>query len=218
MDYMVNRRVIIENNAKAKQAIYDELRTKSYDRNKKDIELTEGQWVLWNINAHFVGNKRKLGPKWIGPYEITKIWNNRQSFTIRVISDKLSEYQDYNKNPMNSVKVPHYKRIFASFKHKKHSTNDEEQLFEFNVPRSQIKPYFKRYEQHFDSIQSPIEFAKVSIKKEIAKSIQQIHDVKAMSNPSKDAQNLRLHHEQQLSFNYLSMLNLSDIQIQWNMK
>ena len=154
IDYLVNRQTIIKNNANERQKIYDELREKSHAKERADKEYEIGQKVLWNINSRFTGNRRKLGPKWIGPYEIVKIFNDYQNFKIRVIPLIPSE----KNNPMNKHKLP-----------KKIINQNPDIVEEFNVPRDQIKPYHPSYEHAFDGIQSPINLTIKYINKNIQK-------------------------------------------------
>ena len=144
IDYLVNRQTIIRRNANERQRIYDELRQKSYNKDKTDKEYGIGDKVLWNINTQFTGNKRKLGPKWIGPYEIIDIFNDKQNYKLRVIPLPPLEAN----NPMNKHKVP--KRGTS------HGRNNHP-ITEFTVPRDQIKPYYPSYESQFDGTESPLQ-------------------------------------------------------------
>ena len=148
IDYMVNRQTIIRNNANERQRIYDQLRKKNWDKNKHDERLEIGSLVLWNINSQFTGNAQKLGPKWVGPYEVIACFNNQQNFKIRVIP----MMDNNNNNPMNKQKVPMKKTTGIN-------GSTVAIPIEFNVPRSQIKPYKKSFEEQFDGTQSPAQIA-----------------------------------------------------------
>ena len=191
IDYMINRQVIIRNEAAQKQAIYDQLRKKQWDKNRKEMKLEIGHWVLWNINAHFVGNRKKLGPKFVGPYEIVNIFNEEQTFTLRVIPDKLFQNEADRDNPMNKVNIPKYKRFIAPHKHKLDlaSNNNSTELFQFNVPRSQIKPYLKRYEYHFDSIQTPIQSIQDNINNNLTETIEKLYESPNIDNNNNNNSN-----------------------------
>ena len=160
--YMAHRQAIILNDANARQRIYDELRTKSDDK-KRDPSLSYhlNQRVLYNINSHFVGNAHKLGPKWVGPYEITQIFNDGQSYELTVIP-MLGTNEN---NPMNKHITPrratHEYDAIDPEQAKIENRNGSGiiQAQSFIVPRSQIKPYFDRYETHFTGEQSPAEVA-----------------------------------------------------------
>ncbi len=81
------------------------MRKTNYDKHKKDSnsfkEYEIGTRVLWNINSHYNGNKKKLGPHWVGPYEIVALSNDFQSIRIRSIPLANNQL-----NPMNFVKIP----------------------------------------------------------------------------------------------------------------
>ena len=141
IDYMIKRQTILRRNANEKQRIYDTLRKKSFDKNQQQKDYEVGQKVLWNINANYVGNKRKLSAKWIGPYEIVSIFNDGQSYTLKVIPLSPSQQN----HPMNQHRYP--KHI---------SSRNLQQIGQFTVPRSQIKPYFPSFNIRFDGTQSPI--------------------------------------------------------------
>ena len=135
IQYMANRQAIIRKKALEKQRIYDELRKAQYDKKRKDKTYQIGEWVLWNINSHFVGNKSKLGPKWIGPYEIIDKFNDGQNFKIRSIP-----LSDENKVPNNRINLP-----------KRKSSNPKNKIIDDNiitVPRCQIKPYYLSFESY----------------------------------------------------------------------
>ena len=141
-DYLIARQRVIYRDVNAKQLVYDEMRRKLQDKKKSNYKYQLFQRVLWNVNARHTGNRKKFGPKWIGPYEIISIYNDGQNYTLRPV--KLP--QDTYNNPLNQHKLP--KRVI-------HLQNDDP-LQQFNVPREQIKPYFPSFEQRFDGIQSPI--------------------------------------------------------------
>ena len=148
IDFLANRQAILKRRANERQTVYDRIRLNNYQKkNKKKIKQYQiGDKVLWNVSVRFSGNKKKLGPRWVGPYEIIKIFNNGQSYKIKKIPlPPLKE-----NNPMNKHAPP---------KRAKQTDPDEEITTEYYVPREQIKPYFKSYETQFDGIQSPIELS-----------------------------------------------------------
>ena len=147
IEYLIKRQTIIHKNANERQKIYDKIREKQYNKKQKNKELEYklNQRVLWNINSKYTGNQKKLGPKWVGPFEIIDIFNEGQSFTLKLIP---LHGIDKN-NPMNLINKP--KRI-----RNKNGRNLNHELPDtFNVPRSQIKPYYDSFEQQFEGIQSP---------------------------------------------------------------
>ena len=79
------------------------------------------QRVLWNVNAEHTGNKRKFGSKWIGPHEITAIFNDRQNHALCPINLP----QDEQNHPLNQHILP--KRVIHV------QQKDSRQTF--NVPR-----------------------------------------------------------------------------------
>ena len=142
-DYLIRRQRIMHQDTNAKQIIYNEMRERAQNKNKKkSYTFQMFQRVLWNVNAKNTGNCKKFGPKWIGPYEIIAIFNEGQNFTLCPINLP----QDKLNHPLNQHKLP--KRVA-------HILNNPDSNQSFNVPREQIKPYFPSFEQSFDGIQSP---------------------------------------------------------------
>ena len=147
IDFLANRQAILKQRANERQTVYDKMRLDNYqNKNKKQIKQDQiGDKVLWNVSVRFSGNKKKLGPRWVGPYEIIDIFNNGQSYKIK---DTITMQR--RNNPMNKHAPP---------KRAKQINQDEEVTTEYHVPREQIKTYFKSYETQFDGIQSPIELS-----------------------------------------------------------
>ena len=148
--YMTDRQRIIKADVAQKQAKYDKIRKEKHEQDIDEEQLKAyeiGQKVLWNINSQFHGNKQnkhKLGPKWIGPYEIVQIFNEYQNYRLRVIPiPPLSK----DNVPNNKIKIPRRAGTLSRNIH---------DIQEFNVPRAQIKPYYESYEEQFDGTQSPI--------------------------------------------------------------
>ena len=144
VEFLAKRQEMMKLSARRQSKEYDEIRAKTYNknRNKSDDEYEIGQRVLWNIGKQ--NPTGKLGAKWIGPYEIVDIFNNYGSFKLKVIP--LSPLE--RDNPMNPIKIP------KRGKPAPHSRNNHS-INEFIVPRTQIKPYYKSYEEHFDGTQRP---------------------------------------------------------------
>ena len=80
--YMTKRYQIIHNKAKLKQEYYDKIRKKSYDKNKNNSTYQVGDYVLENISPRLTGNEKKLIPNYVGPYEITQIFNNGANYRV----------------------------------------------------------------------------------------------------------------------------------------
>ena len=149
LDFLKARQDIIKLKAMKSINSYDKIRAKSYNKNIKGKvpEYEVGQRVLWNINSRYSGNKAKLGPRWIGPYEITDIFNNYTTFTIKVIP--LPTFEQ-NKPLNRHIKTKKQSKPKISERRNCH------EIEQFNVPRDQIKPYYESYESQFDGTQSPI--------------------------------------------------------------
>ena len=144
IDYLIRRQTIIKQNATEKQRIYDEMRMKTHNKKRSTKNYEIGDHVLWNINIRFQGNKKKLGPRWVGPYEVIDIFNEGQNYKLRVLPLPPAQ----SKNPMNPHKPP--KRA--------HPTKDRLHG-DFIVPREQIKPYYTSYESQFDGLMSPLDLS-----------------------------------------------------------
>ncbi|MCP5098791.1 MAG: transposase family protein [Chloroflexi bacterium] len=162
MRYMAHRQAIILKDANTQQRVYDEYRKKHIDKSRdQSLHYRLHQRVLYNINSHFVGNAHKLGPKWVGPYEITQIFNDGQSYELTVIPMLGSN----ESNPMNLHITPrratHEYNALDPAKVVVEDRNGSGIILAqtFIVPRSQIKPYFDRYEARFTGEQSPAEVA-----------------------------------------------------------
>ena len=146
IDYLANRQAVLKYRANERQTVYDKIRLNNYKNKKKIKQYQVGDKVLWNASVRFSGNKRKLGPRWVGPYEIIKIFNNGQSYKIKEIPLPIFQRD----NPMNKHAPP---------KRADPQQPEENIVTEYYVPREQIKPYFESYEIQFDGIQSPIELS-----------------------------------------------------------
>ena len=97
IDYIANKITIIRNNANEKQKIYDKLRKKNYDKNRNISKLEVGDKILYDISTKSVGNKRKLKPHYVGPYEIIEIKNDGQNIKLRDIYDKDNTFNGHIK-------------------------------------------------------------------------------------------------------------------------
>ena len=145
IDYLVKRQAVLHRDANVKQRVYDELRQKSYNKRQSKVDYQKFQRVLWNINHKYSGNAKKLGPKWIGPYEIIDIFNDGQSYKLRVIPlppNEQNKFMNKHRHPRRGSDKKDDRRNF-------HPPD------EFYVPRNQIKPYYESWEQQFDGMQSP---------------------------------------------------------------
>ncbi len=146
IQYLSNRQAIIRFKANKQQAKYDEARKRYFDKKNSDkrLQYQIGDRVLYDIHTHFTGNRAKLGPKWVGPFEIIHMLPGEQAIKLRIIP--LPDTDNAKNNPMNAFTIPR-------------RGNMELSQDEFIVNRSQIKPYFEAYEQQYDGIQSPAQLA-----------------------------------------------------------
>ena len=149
LDFLTARQSIIKMKAMKNIEQYDKIRSKSYNKavNNRVPEYEIGQRVLWNINSRYSGNKAKLGSRWIGPYEIVDIFNDYQSFTIKVIP-----LPTFEKNKPLNQHIKTRKQTLPKVSQRRNCPITEQ----FNVPRDQIKPYYESYESQFDGTQSPM--------------------------------------------------------------
>ena len=173
--------------ANERQTVYDRIRLNNYQKkNKREIKQYQvGDKVLWNVSVRFSGNKKKLGPRWVGPYEIIEIFNNGQSYKIK----KIPLPPLKQNNPMNKHAPP---------KRAKQIDPDEEIITEYYVPREQIKPYFKSYETQFDGIQSPIDLS-INV---LTNNVNKIKITKQIDN-SQNYQRLFQLYKHQINMGYL---------------
>ena len=151
VDYLAKRQRILHKQVVSDNKKYDENRKKSADRDRTDSTLEIGQKVLWNINSSFTGNKKKFGPRWVGPYEVIDIFNDGNNYKIRVIELPPEEAM----KAMNRRKVPRRRRHIER--------TDSGPVTEFTVPRNQLKPYFRRYEDRVEANESPASLALQSL-------------------------------------------------------
>ena len=143
-NYLRNRRQILWKKALLRQEKYDNLRKLRYDKKKENNQPLEiHQKVLWNINSSFVGNRRKFGQRWVGPYEVVKVFNDGNNYRIRIINLSQEEEEKW----MNKRKIP--KRVA--------NMRDEDDprgpVTEFVVPRNQLKPYYCSFEDRLKQIE-----------------------------------------------------------------
>ena len=82
--YMATRRDIIIGNANDTQKKYDVIRKKAYDlqRKKTTLELKVGDYVYYDISQRYVGNRKKLTANFVGPWEVTQIFNDEQNVRL----------------------------------------------------------------------------------------------------------------------------------------
>ena len=155
--YMTNRRKIILNKANLAQEHYDKIRAKSYNKNKieeYDDGISVGSKVLYNIAKHFVGTKRKIGSKWIGPFEVVKIHKDNPN-SIQIQEIQFRDPTKPNYNPPNR----------------------------WNVAREQIKPYIERYDDSLSPATNAMAAIRQKIETMHAAQIEQHHLEKEESVP-----------------------------------
>ena len=166
IQYLRKRQNIIESRAVARQEQYDEARKRAELRKQpsQSLQYEIGQKVLWNLNSQVVGNAAKLGPRWVGPYEIEDIFNGGQTFRIKVIPLPPNQRM----NPMNEHKIPRRaekvpRRGQSECKGRRNWRITTPADLSFTVARHQVKPYFAEFEQQFLGLLSPISLAKEHI-------------------------------------------------------
>ena len=158
--YLRQRQNIIKSRAVQKQEQYDIARQRSVNRKRQSYAFEVGQHVLWNINEQFTGNAKKLGARWIGPYEIEEIFNDGQSYRIRVVPPPPMQ----RANPMNKHKVPRRAELVPrrgqeGYEGRRNWRITTPSDVSFTVPRVQLKPYFAAYEQRLLGTLSPATLA-----------------------------------------------------------
>ena len=83
IDYMNVRRAIIIGDARGVQKKYDESRKKQFDKKvAKRPELRVGDYVFYDMAQKYVGNKRKFAQNYVGPFEITRIFNDGNNLSL----------------------------------------------------------------------------------------------------------------------------------------
>ena len=86
--YINNIRSIVQNAAISNQTNYDRIRSKTYNKGKKEsTEYQVGDLVLIDVSRHTVGNKNKFSPTWHGPHEIIKVISPNKVFEVREIGN-----------------------------------------------------------------------------------------------------------------------------------
>ena len=83
IEALYRQRQIILNNANARQIKYDQQRKQYTDKNTKNHNFKVGDYCMYDIAQGLVGNKKKLQPNFVRPYEIIDIFNDGQNFRIR---------------------------------------------------------------------------------------------------------------------------------------
>ena len=158
VEYLQKRQKILLQTANAAQRRYDRLRRAKYAKQRRAKPFEPGTKVLWNIHAQFKGNLKKLGPRWIGPYEVVETFNNGQSLTVKLCD--LDEDEDHY---MNRLKIPRRGNVIEDV-----VRDDDGVLVQvFTIPRSQVKPYYEAFEARFDGNASPATIAVRFLKHEI---------------------------------------------------
>ncbi len=88
IEYIQNRQAIVRGVAANKQADYDKIRKRAYDKKRHcTCKFSVGDFVLHNYASRFVGNARKFSPLYIGPFEVIKIMNDGVNMKLREIAN-----------------------------------------------------------------------------------------------------------------------------------
>ena len=94
--YINNTRTIIQNTAVSNQSNHDQIRSKSFNKDRPPIhEYEVGDLILINISRRMTGNRAKLSPIWHGPHEIIHIIFPKKTYKIREIGNE-SHIQEIN--------------------------------------------------------------------------------------------------------------------------
>ena len=73
IEWVERRRAIIHNRALVNQQHYDAERKRYFDRNRVKVTLKRGDLILYDQDSELIGNERKLQPRWLGPYVVTRV-------------------------------------------------------------------------------------------------------------------------------------------------
>ena len=87
VQWLARRVAILRNRAVQKQAHYDAVRKRGYDKRDSGESYEVGSAVMYNTSVSRTGNARKLLPSYIGPFEILKSRHDGQSYRLRSIVD-----------------------------------------------------------------------------------------------------------------------------------
>ncbi len=128
--FITNRIAIIRNKAVTAQQRYDYLRKLNYDKNASEDHYEVGQDVMYNVSSRLTGNKRKLKPNFIGPYEIVRVFNdginyelcdktNNNTFNVHhkhIRSFIANKFALLNESPMESIQKYLFSSIVSAHK------------------------------------------------------------------------------------------------------
>jgi hypothetical protein len=153
--------------------------------------------VLWDINAHFHGNRQKLGPHWVGPYEITAVYHDEQSFDIKIIPKKGSNKRLKRSHNRNN------KKQIDRLSHHKHSEI-------FSVPRSQLKPYYDSFEAERDGLDSPLTISIDELNKSNSNLIEQRSKIENKIKIEKEIRDIELNEDDDIKMENDGNVNLSN--------
>jgi transposase InsO family protein len=159
MNWMNNRRAILQMNAHHDQVMYRQSKRLRKIRKNKTTLLEIGTLVLWDVNARFKGNQKKFGPRWQGPYEVIDVHNEGMNYTIRVPDKPQVEFIEgqYDREMNHPTNPVHKKPRRVSQSTKLSYTGHAQDLMPvgcFNVLRSQLKPYFRSYREMIGSAEA----------------------------------------------------------------
>ena len=109
--YINKSRSIIHNESIQNQSKYDQIRSKSYNKNRYPVHKYEiGDLVLIDISRRMTGNKAKLTPSWHGPHEIIHNVMPDKVFKIREIGNE-SHIQEINIKFVKPCKASAYMMV-----------------------------------------------------------------------------------------------------------
>ena len=109
--FINNSRSIINNQAINNQSRYDQIRSKSYNKNRTPVHKYEvGDLVLIDVSRRMTGNKSKFTPSWHGPHEIIHIIMPDKVFKVQEV-DNESHIQEINIKFIKPYKASPYMMV-----------------------------------------------------------------------------------------------------------
>ena len=96
--YLVGRMTVLRGEAINDQKVYDENRKRRADKKRSDREYHVGDRVMFDASIMRKGNKRKLMPSYIGPYEVTKVANDGLNYDLRGIANPSINFKTRRKH------------------------------------------------------------------------------------------------------------------------
>ncbi len=171
----MNARIkIIRKNSNIHQQKYDRLRKRYYDKKRKDISLTKGDKVLYDVSQAMSKNEKSLIPNYTGPFIIDDIYNDGKTLEISDMNDKAIHfttdikycklYHDGNESPTNLLlnhmndKLQYYSMI-----HDIYNNNKSDETFDLMVYYKLFATYLLHPQYQHLPIDHPLFYQLASI-------------------------------------------------------